>query len=285
MPSRPIRAASLAITLCVSSSCSQQRNEAPARRPEGPDVSPTAAPTVAWQYSYDFQLPDDVIDKVQEKHASECEALGIARCRITGLRYSVSDDQAVSAMLEVKLAPKIARQFGKVATTDVRNAGGRLSSTEFTGEDTGPAQSETAFSQSDMETRIADLEKQLVNPSLKDSERAQLQSQLAELRSRLAETRSKAAETQEKLASTPMTFNYYGKGGITGFAGRNPVMDAARSFVASLVTMITIVLQVLAVLLPWAVLVALIVLLARSRVGRAIGGLVRRKESETSADE
>ncbi len=284
MLSRPIRAASLAIALILCSSCAKQDDKGP-RTSEESDVSPTAAPGVAWQYTYAFQLPDEAIDKVQERHASECEALGIARCRITGLRYSVSDDQAVSAMLEVKLAPNIARQFGKVAANDVRSAGGRLSSTEFTGEDTAPAQSETARSQSDLETRITDLEKQLANPSLKDSERAQLQSQLAEMRSRLAETRSKAAETQEKLASTPMTFNYYGKGGITGFAGRNPVMDAARSFVASLVTMITIVLQVLAVLLPWAVLLALIVLLARSRVGRAIGGLLRRKESESSADE
>jgi hypothetical protein len=279
MKSRPIYLASLAPLLLLSASCS--KNEGGDRQHfEEPGVSPSAAPGVAWKYAYDFQLPDDVIDKVQEQHASECEALGIARCRITGLRYSVNNDNAVSAMLEVKLAPEIARQFGKQATGDVRSAGGRLSNTEFTGEDTEPVLSEAARNQSDAQARIADIEKQLANRAIKDTERAQLQSQLGELRSQLAGTRSTASQTQAKLASTPMTFNYYGKGGIGGFAGRNPVMDAVRAFVASMVTMITVVLQLLAILLPWALLIGLIIWFVRSRPGRALSRLVvRRRDS------
>ncbi len=286
MKSRVARFALLATTAFLICSCSKQQGQEEGReQAETPDVSPTAAPGVAWRYAYDFQLPDDVIEKVQETHASECEALGIASCRITGLRYSVSDDNAVSAMLEVKLAPDIARQFGKRATGDVRSAGGRLSSTEFTGEDTGPAMSETSRSQVDLQTRIADIQKQLANAALKDSERSQLQSQLGQLRSQLAETQSSAAQTQEKLASTPMTFNYYGKGGITGFGGRNPVFDAARSFVASLVTMITLLLQVLAVLLPWVILIALLVFAARSKAGRAVGRFFVRGYRGESGEE
>jgi len=90
---------------------------------------------------------------------------------------------------------------------------------------------------------------------------------------------------QERLASTPMTFNYYGKGGITGFAGRNPLMDAVRSFVGSLVTMISFVLQALAVLLPWLLLLGLVILIARSRPGRALARFVaprRHLEDEES---
>jgi hypothetical protein len=286
MQSRPICLASLAIALFLGSSCS--KGGGPQRAEdvhETPNVSPTAAPGVAWRYAYEFQLADDAIESVQEQHASECEALGVTRCRITGLRYSVSDDEAVSAMLEVKLAPDIARRFGKQATVDVRKAGGRLSSTEFNGEDTGPALTQTTRSQGDVQARIADIQKQLANRALKDSERAQLQSQLNDLRSQLAETQSAAAATQEKLASTPMTFNYYGKGGISGFAGHNPIMDAARSFVASLVTMITFVLQVLAVLLPWLILIALLVLLVRSRAGRAVGRFFARGYRVTSAED
>jgi hypothetical protein len=277
MKSRTARFAFLATTAFLICSCSKQQGQEESREQAGtPDVSPTAAPGVAWRYAYDFQLPDDAIEKVQETHASECEALGIASCRITGLRYSVSDDNAVSAMLEVKLAPSIARQFGKRAAGDVRSAGGRLSSTEFTGEDTGPALSEASRSQADLQTHIADVQKSLTNADLKGSERSQLQSQLRELKSQLAETQSAAAQTQEKLASTPMTFNYYGKGGITGFGGRNPVFDAARSFVASLVTMITLLLQVLAVLLPWVILIGLLVFVVRSKAGRAIGRFFAR---------
>lgn len=66
-----------------------------------------------------------------------------------------------------------------------------------------------------------------------------------------------------------MTFNYYGRGGIAGFTG-NPVREAMRSFVSNLVTMVTFFLQAVALLLPWAVLLALLVFIARSRVGLAV---------------
>jgi branched-subunit amino acid ABC-type transport system permease component len=48
------------------------------------------------------------------------------------------------------------------------------------------------------------------------------------------------------------------------------VREAIRSFVSSLVTMVTVLLQAIALLLPWAILLALLVLIARSRPGRAL---------------
>ena len=241
---------------------------------EEPNISPTSAPGVAWQYSYNYQLRDEAISGVQEAHATACETLGPARCRITGLNYSVSEDETVSAMLQVKLAPEIAREFGKGATGQVGKAGGKLLSTEITGEDVTPVSSQAASQQKALNGQIADLEKQLARAT-SASERNALNSRLGELRGQLTYARSTIAEATEKLASTPMTFNYYGKGGIAGFAGHNPAMDAARSFVSSLVAMITIVLQLLAWVLPWAILGFVIFLAARSRAASAFRGLFK----------
>lgn len=264
-------------SLILLAGCSQSDREASDQSPkafdaqeEQPNVSPTAAPGVAWRYEYQFQLPDEAISRVQEAHAAQCESMGISQCRITGLNYSVSDNDLVSAMLEVKLAPDLARQYGKQATAEVAKADGRLQSTEFTGEDTEPASSSIARTQSDVSQQITDVERQLANPGLKSAERAQLQAQLSDLRSQLSAAKETLTQVQQKLASTPMRFYYYGKGGISGFAGRDPVMDAARSFVSSLVTMVTVVLQVLAVVLPWALLLFLLFLLWRSPLGRVV---------------
>lgn len=250
---------------------------------ETPDVSPTAAPGVAFRYFYRFELPDEAIASVQGKHAARCESLGVSRCRITGLNYSVNADDAVSASLEVKLAPQIARQFGKQATTDVKDANGQLRSTEFTGVDTEPTTTQATRQQSDLQTRISDIERQLATAS-DGEERAQLQSQLNELRSQLSQAQATIVGAEQQLASTPMTFTYYGRGGISGFR-TNPVREAARLFVSSLVTMITFVLRALALLLPWAALVALIVLIARSRFGRAVGRLFTSKRGEEEEHE
>ena len=132
----------------------------------------------------------------------------------------------------------------------------------------------------ELKTRIADLERQLASAK-SGTERAQLSAQLEELRNRSAAARGTIAEASEKLASTPMTFNYYGRGGIAGFQ-QNPVREAARSFVSSLVTMVTVVLQAVAILLPWALLLALLVFIAKSRVGRAVRHFLTPRAREGS---
>ena len=276
---RLIVAAALLLGACGQAGGPEQAHDVA----EAPNISPTAAPGVAFRYAYDFELPDEAIASVQEKHASRCESLGVGRCRITGLSYTVNEDDAVSASLTVKLAPQIARQFGKEATSDVQDADGRLSSTRFTGEDTEPVTSEAGRQQSDIQTRIADIERQLASAT-RDAERAQLQSQLNELRSQLSATQAAIAGARAQVASTPMTFDYYGRGGISGFR-TNPVREAARLFVSSAVTMVSFLLRLIALLLPWAALLALIFWIARSKVGRAIGRFFVSKRDNAEENE
>lgn len=272
--------ACLLIAACSQQQTAADNSSAERASYEPPKVSPTAAPGVAWRYFYDYQLPDESIAAVQEKHAAACEAMGVAKCRITGLTFNHNDEQAVSGTLEVKLAPELARQFGKDATVQVTGADGRLLSTRFIGEDVAPTTVAAGREEQELKTRIADLERQLASAK-SGTQRAQLSAQLEELRNRSVAARGTIAEASEKLASTPMTFNYYGRGGIAGFQ-QNPVREAARSFVSSLVTMITVVLQAVAILLPWALFLALLVFIAKSRVGRAVRRFLAPRAREGS---
>ena len=209
-----------------------------------PDIGPSAAPGVAFDYKYAFRLADEKISSIQEAHAAKCEAAGITRCRITGLNYSISSDDVVTASLALKLDPQVARGFGREATATVVQAGGRLTDTEFIGEDTAPATDSATAAAGDAATRAATIQKQLEGKGAHDSERAQLQAQLAALQSQSADARATLSEAHAKLAATPMTFTYYGKGGINGFGGRNPLAEAGQSFAASMVMMISFVLHV-----------------------------------------
>lgn len=251
-----------------------------------PNVNPTAAPGVAFTYGYDFELADDHISAVQEQHAARCEAMGVARCRITGLNYSLADDDHVSASLEVKLAPDLARQYGKDASVDVTKADGRLIRTQFEGTDTQPATQAADHMRADAAARIAELEKQLADPRTKDRERTELRQQIDQLQGRKSDANVTIADQQARLATTPMTFNYYGKGGIPGFGHQNPVKAAFALFIQSAVTMISVVLQGLAVVLPWLLLLIVVVAMVRSRIGRRLVDLVHpRRSNEDEAAE
>lgn len=245
-----------------------------------PDIAPSAAPGVAFAYAYDFRLDDGRIAALQEAHAGACEKLGLARCRITGLKYTVGEDEQVTAMLHVKLDPIIARRFGKQSESVVEAAGGRLINAEFSGEDEGSAIRTATTERREIVARIAEIEDKLASLGAGDRERTALQSQLEELRANLSGKKQSIAASEERLANTPMTFNYYGKGGVPGFRGTNPVAEAWHTFIASGVTMISFLLQLLGAVLPWALLLFAIVLVIRSRVGAAVRPWWQRTRTE-----
>ena len=255
-----------AVTLAA---CSQQSDERATQEEYAPPgVSPTAAPGVAFKYGYDYSLEDGRISQVQEAHAGACEKLGVTKCRITGLDYQISDRDRVTAMLTVKLEPSIARQFGKQATAIVESSDGKLVRAAFSGEDVGTQIGTNQDRQADLQSRITDIERRLQSLRAGDREATQLQAQLEELRGQLAGARAEIKEGQQQLASTPMTFNYYGEGGIAGF-DENPIKASWQLMIESAVMMISIVLKVFGALLPWALLLALILLLWRSPPTRA----------------
>jgi len=231
----------------------------------GPDVAVTAAPGVAFHYAYAFRLDDDRIAGVQEAHAAACEALGIARCRITGMVYRLVRENEVEARLEFKLDPTIARKFGRDALASVEKAEGVLAEARISGEDVGTQIDDSQRRSADIGAEIARLEARLKQGGLADRERTELQQQIAALRERLDSERTVRRSGETLLATTPMVFDYVGTGGLPGIGYGNPFSDAANMLARSGSLLLSFVLVVGAALLPWALLLALLLLLWRTK--------------------
>ena len=270
--------------LAALASCSQEpgRESSSADTAEesrsGPNVSPSAAPGVAFSYNYNFELPDQRIAKVQEGHARACEQLGIAKCRITGMTYGVDESDQVGAMLRLKLDPALARGFGKQASDLVQSSDGRLINLAISGDDAGSSILSSQRRTGDLERRIADLESRLASLPASDGSRGTLASQIDSLRQQLSEERQSIQSGQDLLATTPMTFEYYGRGAVPGFHG-DPLREAWHTLISTVVTLVRVLLQLLAVLIPLALMIALIILLWRSRPIRWVRQWARNKSS------
>jgi len=214
---------------------------------EGPGVSVTAAPGVAFHYRYAYRLPNLKIGSVQERHAQMCERLGVARCRITGMRYTLERNADVSATLDLKLDPAIARTFGKAATQAVTEADGVLANQEITGEDVGTGIAAARRNEAEISADIARIDRQLAQPGLSAGTREQLIAQAAQLREELRGTRGQRGDAEEALARTPMHFDY--DTGAPVPVLRHAVEQAGDTALNALAFLIVLV----GALLPWGV--------------------------------
>ena len=223
----------------------------------GPNVSVTAAPGVAFDYRYAFRLPNAQIQAAQEAHASMCEKLGIARCRITGMRYSLVNERDVSASLELKLDPAIARQFGKDATKVVAEAKGMLVDQQISGVDAGSSIEKANRSRAELQDELDRVNRELARPGLSNVVRDRLLSEAASLRSQIRSLGEQKAADEESRAKTPMVF-YYGSGkAIPGFDEPEPLQFAFDRAGYNFLSAIGFLIIAVATLLPWVLLAAL----------------------------
>ena len=213
-------------------------------------IAVTAAPGVAFNYHYGFSLASGRIGEMQEAHAQACEKLGIARCRITGMKYQLLGENRVEAQLVLKLDPTIARQFGKDAIAVTQTAEGTLVDAEITGTDAGAAISAAESDRARAGNEVQRLDGELARPGLKDQERTTLRQQRADAARKADAAVVTAAQARESLANTPMEFDYTSEAAVPGFDGSAPLKSSLALLIGSAQTTFTFLLGAIALLGP-----------------------------------
>lgn len=294
-----MRVASLAAAVLLLSGCGQQGDRREARELEtfdvteaaatesaptnarAPGIDVTAAPGVAFNYRYAFRLPSNRISATQEAHAQMCEKLGLARCRITGMRYRLENERDISAMLALKLDPAIARNFGKLATEQVTKASGMLVDQEISGVDAGSSIADANRSEAQLRDDLAKIEAELRRPGLSNVVRDRLLAEAAELRSGLRSVGTAREADRESLARTPMVFNYGSGGLIPGFDTTSPVQDALERAAAMFLGGLGFLLTLIAAILPFALFLGLALwIIRRFRPGWPSATRLREHQTE-----
>lgn len=249
----------------------------------GPNVSPTAAPGVAFNYRYAFRLPGERISAVLEHHARMCEQLGTNRCRITGMNYRVVNERDIEGRLAMKLEPAIARRFGQEGVDAVVRAEGMLVESEISGTDVAPTIRAAGRGIAEMGEELRRIEAQLARRGMRADERANLEYQAQQLRSSIRAAQGTREEAQESLANTPLVFEYGSGDLVPGFDTRRPIRHALEQAGNNFIEGVAILFVILATILPWALLGLLLWLIYR-RLGRRLVGAKRMEAAAPTPD-
>jgi hypothetical protein len=230
-------------------------------------VSPSVAPGVAFLYQYDFRVPGDRIEAVQDEHAAACETLGLSRCQITGLSFNQSERGYPQGRMEFLLDPAIARRFGRDAIATVEKAEGVLAESNVSGENVGAEITNSQIRSAGIEAEVKRIEERLAGKGLANVERVELRRRAEELREMLGSEKAQRRAGDARLATTPVAFNYSGNMGLGGSGAFGEAWSASSS---SMATMLSLMLMLLGVVLPWLLPIGLILLLVKSPLGAGL---------------
>lgn len=230
-------------------------------------VSPSVAPGVAFAYQYDFRVPGDKIEAVQDEHAAACETLGLSRCQITGLNFSQSENGYPQGRMEFLLDPAIARKFGRDAIASVEKAEGVLATSNVEGENVGSDIANSQVRSAGIEAEVKRIEERLAGKGLANDERVELRRRAEELRAMLGSEKEQRREGEARIATTPVAFNYSGNMGIGGSGAFGEAWSASSN---SMTTMLSVLLMLAGVILPWLLPVGLVVLFVKSPLGAGL---------------
>jgi hypothetical protein len=210
---------------------------------------------IAKTYAYSFRLPPLVIAKTQERHASECEHLA-PRCRITGMEYHSDGSRTISASLNIKLSPMLARKFGGNAAALTSANGGLLTDSVVSGTDEAQSLSNVERASASVTDEEVQIEKQLERSGMAPPERTLLWNRLIDLRDarRLADFRK--AEAEGLLATTPMSFVYVSAQIDRGLQD-DQMLSAVKTGWSNIVSGSAMILTFAISILPWALIAAL----------------------------
>ena len=256
-----MRRLSIGLCICALAACSK----APDGGAGEPDIAGNASAGVAFDYSYSLMLPSARISDLQEEHARSCERLGVARCRITGLRYSVGSGGNVSASLAMRVASPLARAFGREGVKLAERSGAILTGANITGTDVEAANRAATNNDNAIATERDRIAQALARTGISAAERVELLRQQAALNEQARARRADTAERQESLANTPIAFIYEtGRG--TALMDR--VRDAGDTALSSIGITLSIILWSVAALGPPLAMIVLLLLLWRRWGGR-----------------
>ncbi len=213
-----------------------------------PGINVTAAPGVAFRYDYAFRLPAERIARVQEAHAQACERLGVARCRITAMRYSRDTDNRIDAELGFRLSPDLARAFGRDGIRAIEAAEGMVLAANIVGEDRGEEieQLQATRDAATAERTAAEARSRTAGRN----EREDLAARRDVATATATEATAGITAARQALVATPVDFKYESGDAIRGFDPVSPFTRAADLAMMSTRFTVSAVLAVLGAGLP-----------------------------------
>ena len=231
-------------------------------------ANPASAPMLAYSYDYGIEAPPSKVRALMAAHQAACVAAGPALCQVTGAETSEDGRDQVSAKLELRATPAWLKGYEDKLSHDADAAGGRLTKSETTSEDLtrdivdtdAAVKAKTALRdrlQAILESRPANV-----------ADLIKVEEELATVQGDLDATTSNLAVMRQRVATSDVTIEYDSSGVLAPQGVWAPVGNAVSGVAGILAGSLAALIDVIAFLAPWVLVIGLVIWLLRKRLPR-----------------
>ncbi len=232
--------------------------------PEEPANSeiPVSQPQIAYSYDYGFRLPSSEIPKAQQQHIALCNRLPANGCRVLNMSNSGGEGDYATGRLHLEVAAPKAMAFGEQLAEAIDQSGGSQIAASISGEDLSKIIVDTEArlrSRVLLSQRLTELlrTRKGTVAELVEAERA-----VTSVNEEIDQARSWLKEMRGRVSYSTVMINYQSSApGAGGFS--QPIREALGDISATLGYSIAAVITLIAIMLPWILLLALAIYLRR----------------------
>ena len=219
-------------------------------------------PQIAYEFRLGYRLPPAQVAAAQVAHLKLCDAMGPAKCRLIGQARNSGEDQVASGELVLDVESSAARAFADRMDAAITSVSGEVGSRSITAED---------LSKSIVDTEARLRSKQLLADRLllllrtrtgKVGELVEAERAAADVQEEIDAARSGLAAMRGRVAMSRITATYQSNG-MAGNGALAPARDALASASRTLAQSLAVLISLVAAALPWVLVIAVGLLLAR----------------------
>lgn len=246
----------------ASGGAKQAALAAPAEGSASATEIPVSQPQIAYSYDYGFRLPSAEIPKAQQQHISLCNQMPANGCRVLNMSNSGGEGDYANGRLHLEVTAPKARVFGEQLAEAVDQNGGSQISSSIQGEDLSKKIVDTEArlrSRVLLSQRLTELlrTRKGTVAELVEAERA-----VTDVNEEIDQARSWLKEMRGRVAYSTVMVNYQsGAPGSGGFM--RPIREAFGGIASTLGYSVAAAVTLIAVTLPWILLLALGIYLRR----------------------
>ena len=255
---------------------------APASDGASAAIMPSAGPMLAYSYQFGLEAPPAKIRGLVDRHEQACRAAGFVQCQVTGSTYETGGPggrDSVHATLSMRATPSWLSRFRAGLGQDARGAGGRVIKTAVTSED---LTREIVDVQAQVKAKVAlrdRLQAILETRPGKTADLVEVETALSKVQGELDAISSNLTQMRQRVTTSDITIGYDSSGVMPSDDAWLPLHRAFAEFLSTAIFAIAFMVQTVAFLLPWALLVGALLLIFRKRL-RGLSWPWRRERRE-----